>query len=149
MSRVSCRSRFVLVAVALTGFFVSAGSAVSQTVAGGGAASTSSASSASAPSSSLAGILLLAHGGSKEWNANVEAIAADAGKSQPTEVALGMADRTTMQAGIDKLTARGVTQIVAVPLFVSSHSSVIGRSGGGDWKESGEGRSCASGARAK
>ena len=30
-----------------------------------------------------------------------------------------------MQAGIDKLTARGVTEIVAVPLFVSSHSSVI------------------------
>jgi sirohydrochlorin cobaltochelatase len=71
------------------------------------------------------GILLLAHGGSKEWNANVQAIAADVDKSQPTEVALGMADRSTMQAGIDKLTARGAKQIVAVPLFISSHSSVI------------------------
>lgn len=77
------------------------------------------------PPASSPGILLLAHGGSKEWNANVQAIAADINKSQPTEVALGMADRATLQAGIDKLTARGVTRIVAVPLFVSSHSSVI------------------------
>jgi sirohydrochlorin ferrochelatase len=84
-----------------------------------------SQSAASSGGSSTTGILLLAHGGSKEWNANVETIGAEAGKTQPTEVALGMADRTTMQAGIDKLTARGVTQIVAVPLFVSSHSSVI------------------------
>lgn len=76
-------------------------------------------------SASRAGILLLAHGGSKEWNTNVQSIAADVDKTQPTEVALGMADRATLQAGIDKLTARGVKEIVAVPLFVSSHSSVI------------------------
>jgi sirohydrochlorin ferrochelatase len=72
-----------------------------------------------------AGILLLAHGGSKEWNANVQAIAAQVDQTQPTEVAFGMADRVTLQAGIDKLLARGVKRIVAVPLFVSSHSSVI------------------------
>jgi sirohydrochlorin ferrochelatase len=45
--------------------------------------------------------------------------------SRPTEVAFGMATRANIQAAIDKLTARGVTEIVAVPLFVSSHSSVI------------------------
>ena len=36
-----------------------------------------------------------------------------------------MASRASIQAALDKLTARGVTSIVAVPLFVSSHSSVI------------------------
>jgi hypothetical protein len=71
------------------------------------------------------GILLVAHGGSKNWNGNVQSIAAEVDKNQPTEVAFGMADRTTLQAGIDKLTARGATEIVAVPLFISSHSSVI------------------------
>lgn len=71
------------------------------------------------------GILLMAHGGGKDWNAKVNDVAAEVDKQIPTEVALGMADRATLQAGIDKLAARGVTQIVAVPLFVSSHSSVI------------------------
>jgi sirohydrochlorin ferrochelatase len=108
------KNRRVLVAIVALGLLASGRATFSQdaSVSGGGA-------------SSNVGILLLAHGGSKEWNANVQSIAAEAGKSQPTEVALGMADRTTMQAGIDKLMARGVTEIVAVPLFVSSHSSVI------------------------
>jgi hypothetical protein len=35
------------------------------------------------------------------------------------------ATRATLQAGADKLSAAGVKEIVAVPLFVSSHSSVI------------------------
>ena len=103
---------FTLFAAAVVVLLPLARTAEAQTAAGSG-------------TSSSVGILLLAHGGSKEWNASVEAVAAEAGKSQPTEVALGMADRRTMQAGIEKLTARGVTQIVAVPLFVSSHSSVI------------------------
>jgi sirohydrochlorin ferrochelatase len=78
-----------------------------------------------APSSSTTGILLMAHGGGKDWNSKVNAVAAEVDKQMPTDVALGMADRATLQAGIDKLVARGVTQIVAVPLFISSHSSVI------------------------
>jgi sirohydrochlorin ferrochelatase len=36
-----------------------------------------------------------------------------------------MATRANIQEAIDRLLARGVTRIVAVPLFVSSHSSVI------------------------
>ena len=43
----------------------------------------------------------------------------------PTEVAFGMATRATIQAALDRLVARGVTRVVAVPLFVSSWSSVI------------------------
>jgi|SRR5688572_3935562 len=71
------------------------------------------------------GILLLAHGGSADWNARIEALAAQVGKTVPTEVAFGMATRSALQAGIDRLVTRGATEIVAVPLFVSSWSSVI------------------------
>jgi len=71
------------------------------------------------------GILLLAHGGSAEWNARVTELAAKVDRTKPTEVAFGMATRANIQAAIDRLAARGVTEIVAVPLFVSSWSSVI------------------------
>jgi sirohydrochlorin cobaltochelatase len=40
-------------------------------------------------------------------------------------VAFGMASRPAIQTAVDRLTARGVKSIVAVPLFISSHSSVI------------------------
>jgi sirohydrochlorin ferrochelatase len=72
------------------------------------------------------GVLLLAHGGSaQEWNEEVRHVADQVDLTIPTEVAFGMATKSTMQAGINRLVARGVTEIVAVPLFVSSHSSVI------------------------
>lgn len=71
------------------------------------------------------GILLLAHGGAPAWNDNVLAIARDLGATHPTEVAFGMATRANIQAAADKLAAKGATEIVAVPLFVSSHSSVV------------------------
>src|SRR5262245_21431014 len=71
------------------------------------------------------GILLLAHGGSAEWNAQVTTLAAQVDVTKPTEVAFGMAARATIQAAVDRLRERGVTEIVAVPLFVSSWSSVI------------------------
>jgi sirohydrochlorin ferrochelatase len=71
------------------------------------------------------GILLLAHGGSPEWNVRITELAVQVDRARPTEVAFGMATRATIQAGIDRLVARGVTEIVAVPLFVSSWSSII------------------------
>lgn len=71
------------------------------------------------------GILLMAHGGSAEWNARVAELAATIDKTMPTEVAFGMATRANLQAAVDKLVARRVSDIVAVPLFVSSWSSVI------------------------
>jgi sirohydrochlorin ferrochelatase len=77
------------------------------------------------PSSAEPGIVLLAHGGSAEWNTRVSELAATVNASRPTEVAFGMATRATIQSAIDKLVARGVTEIVAVPLFISSWSSVI------------------------
>lgn len=71
------------------------------------------------------GILLLAHGGKQNWNEGVHKIAATVNQTIPTEVAFGMASRRALQEGVDRLLARQVKQIVAVPLFVSSHSSVI------------------------
>jgi sirohydrochlorin ferrochelatase len=71
------------------------------------------------------GILLLAHGGNAEWNGRVEELAAKVDATRPTEVAFGMATRAAIQGAIDRLVARGVTEIVAVPLFVSSWSTVI------------------------
>lgn len=79
----------------------------------------------SAAPQSTTGILLMAHGGKSDWNQTVLSVAAETDKTMPTEVAFGMADRATLQEAVDKLVARGVKQIVAVPLFVSSHSIVI------------------------
>ena len=76
-------------------------------------------------SAAESGILLMAHGGSAEWNGRVTELAAKINATKPTEVAFGMATRATLQSGIDKLVARGATEIIAVPLFVSSWSSVI------------------------
>src|SRR5687767_11217241 len=73
----------------------------------------------------VTGVLLLAHGGQPQWNERVVDAARRVNETMPTEVAFGMATRANIQSAIDKLTARGVTEIVAVPLFVSSHSSVI------------------------
>jgi CbiX len=72
------------------------------------------------------GVLLLAHGGHVQtWNEEVRHVADQVDLTIPTEVAFGMATKSTMQESINRLIARGVTEIVAVPLFVSSHSSVI------------------------
>ncbi len=71
------------------------------------------------------GILLLAHGGAQRWNTNVTDLASTIDRDIPTEVAFGMAQRSAIQTAVDRLEKRGVERIVAVPLFVSSHSSVI------------------------
>ncbi len=78
-----------------------------------------------AQSNAGTGILLLAHGGAAAWNQRVSDLASQVGHRQPIEVAFGMATRSSIQEAIDRLVKRGVTSIVAVPLFVSSHSSVI------------------------
>jgi CbiX protein len=77
------------------------------------------------PSFGDTGILLLAHGGDVNWNARVLDLASKVNEHQPVEVALGMATRRTIQSAVDRLEARGVTDIVAVPLFISSSSSIM------------------------
>lgn len=71
------------------------------------------------------GVLILAHGGKANWNEEVQKVRAEVDKVYPAEVAFGMASRRTIQAAADKLVERGVERIVAVPLFISSHSTVI------------------------
>lgn len=71
------------------------------------------------------GILLLAHGGRQGWNAEVNRLASQVDRTMPTEVAFGMASKRTIQQAVDRLVARGVREIIAVPLFISSHSSVV------------------------
>ena len=78
-----------------------------------------------AQADSRPGILLLAHGGQPQWNQSVNDLAKRADAQVPTEVAFGMATRANIKGAMDRLIARGATSIVAVPLFVSSHSSVI------------------------
>lgn len=77
------------------------------------------------PSYADPGVLLLAHGGAAEWNTRVTELAARVNDTQPTEVAFGMATRAEIQGAVDRLVARGVTEIIAVPLFVSSSSTII------------------------
>lgn len=74
---------------------------------------------------SKTGVLLLAHGGKAAWNDEVNNVAAEVGKQFPIEVAFGMATKRNIQNAVNKLEAQGVTSIVAVPLFVSSNSTVI------------------------
>jgi hypothetical protein len=74
---------------------------------------------------SKTGVLLLAHGGQSQWNEHVQDVSRRVNQQMPAEVAFGMATRASIKAAIDQLVARGVTSIVAVPLFISSHSSVI------------------------
>jgi sirohydrochlorin ferrochelatase len=85
------------------------------------------------------GILLLAHGShahhghghhapASVWNANVEDLARSLDTRRPTEVAFGMADSQAIQAAVDRLESRGVKEIAVIPLFISSHSPIIGNS---------------------
>jgi sirohydrochlorin ferrochelatase len=55
----------------------------------------------------------------------VKQASAEVNKVTPTEVAFGMATKRNIQNAVNSLVSRGVTEIIAVPLFVSSHSSVI------------------------
>lgn len=81
-----------------------------------------------APSSAAgqtSGVLLLAHGGRDNWNQEILTIAERVDPAIPVEVAFGMANKRTIQDALARLADRDVTSVVAVPLFVSSHSSVI------------------------
>ena len=71
------------------------------------------------------GILLLAHGGRDDWNRKVLEVASQVDAPRPVEVAFGMANKRAIQDTVDRLAELGVTRIVAVPLFISSHSSLF------------------------
>jgi hypothetical protein len=66
------------------------------------------------------GILLLADDGKAEWITDLRQLAASVDKQKPTELALWSATNPNVQAAVDRLIQRGVTEIVAVPLFVAA-----------------------------
>ncbi|MCH8819045.1 MAG: hypothetical protein IIB03_01835 [Acidobacteria bacterium] len=69
-----------------------------------------------------AGILVMAHGGSPEWNAAVEESVAPISSVLPVRIAFGMAQPGPLQRAVQELEAEGVTHIAVVGLWVSSQS---------------------------
>lgn len=95
------------------------------------------------------GVLVIAHGGSNQWNATIHKAVKQAKLSFSTEVALGMGmhgqEVRMLQQAVNRLERKGVNRIVIVPLFVSSHSEVFrqyeylfGLRADAQWPEAGE-----------
>jgi hypothetical protein len=79
------------------------------------------ASMAPAPREDL-GVLVMAHGGSKQWNKEVLAAIEPLKAEHNIEVAFGMADAMSLQQGVERLEARGARRIGVVRLFISGES---------------------------
>lgn len=83
---------------------------------------------APAPKSTLAstadsyGVLVMAHGGSEQWNKDVLATVAPLKDDYNIEVAFGMADAASLQQGVQQLESRGARHIGVVRLFISGDS---------------------------
>lgn len=73
-------------------------------------------------SESRFGVLLMAHGGSSEWNEAVTSIASGIDDLMPIEIAFGMADAGSIEMAANRLEDRGVTHAGVVRLFVSGNS---------------------------
>ncbi|MBX3262775.1 MAG: hypothetical protein KF782_24055 [Labilithrix sp.] len=74
------------------------------------------------PSASAFGVLVMAHGGTPEWNEAVLVAVKPLKARYAIEVAFGMADAATLQEGVRKLEAQNVRKIGVVRLFVSGES---------------------------
>jgi sirohydrochlorin ferrochelatase len=73
------------------------------------------------------GILLLADDGKPEWKTHLMQLAATVDRQNPTEVAFWSSANPTVQAAVDRLVQRGVSEIVAVPLFIAAPASLSSR----------------------
>jgi sirohydrochlorin ferrochelatase len=74
---------------------------------------------------SSVGTIIIAHGGGPEWNAQVERVAAEVRLAGPVAVSYLMgpgAKAAPFQQVVESLVARGASEIVVVPMLVSSHS---------------------------
>lgn len=86
-------------------------------------AEPTASSQAPAPSASAKkGLLVMAHGGTEEWNAAVEAAVAPLRGRWEVEVCYGMAVASALEASMKRLEARGVGDVAVVRLFVSGDS---------------------------
>lgn len=68
------------------------------------------------------GVLIMAHGGSPEWNEAVARAAASLESFCPVEIAFGMAQRESLRDAIARLGEKGVGRAAVVRLFVSAES---------------------------
>lgn len=68
------------------------------------------------------GVLVMAHGGSAEWDAAVEASLASIEAGYPVAAAFGMADAGSMERAVRELEAAGAKHVGVVRLFVSGES---------------------------
>lgn len=68
------------------------------------------------------GVLVMAHGGSAEWNQGVLDTVAPLAEEHTLEVAFGMADAVSIQEAVARLEERGVNRIAVVRLFISGES---------------------------
>lgn len=73
------------------------------------------------------GVLILAHGGNMTWNENVIAAVQGLNETRPVVIhfGMGMHDASYLKEAVGTLEAAGAKEILAVPLFVSSYSSII------------------------
>jgi CbiX len=71
------------------------------------------------------GILLLADEGKPEWKTKVAQLAATVDKQKPAEIAFWSTTNANLQAAVDRLIHRGVSEIVAIPLFIASPPSEL------------------------
>lgn len=68
------------------------------------------------------GVMVMAHGGSDEWNAHLMEAVQPLKAHFPVEVALGMADAGSIEAAVRRLESQGVRQVGVVRVFISGES---------------------------
>jgi hypothetical protein len=68
------------------------------------------------------GVIVMAHGGSKQWNERVLAAVEPLRDHYRIDVAFGMADALSLQESVSTLESQGVRRIGVVRLFVSGES---------------------------
>ena len=68
------------------------------------------------------GVLVMAHGGSDEWNQGVLDTVAPLSEVYDIELAFGMADAVSIQEAVARLEQRGARRIGVVRLFISGES---------------------------
>lgn len=82
----------------------------------------SPASAEAGPEQPTNGILVMAHGGTDEWNEAAAGVAAALQAEAPTALAFGMADPVTLRASLDSLGRAGVDRVAVVRMFLSGSS---------------------------
>lgn len=68
------------------------------------------------------GVLVMAHGGSADWNQAVETMLEPVGRDYPLQIAFGMAESASLQEGVRRLEAQGLDRIAVVRLFIAGES---------------------------